>query len=357
MVQDPQGEAFAIFMDEEEMAMLDQNMSKESISDLLEDIHNANEDEENQLDLSTFVLSQGSCNDITLGDYTIDFISLDVGAGKQTDPENNPIKRDPLIIDPSEMNRQECQAPEGYEGDFVKYSFHRLDESVMPDHEGEYVESDSVELEVVVKDDDKEKLRAYLFDQGLLKPGDPLIDMNIVHTNNSPNSGGMFGCSRGGIGCDSSSIPNLPKYAGKKDVHGGVDLGASLGTDVYAMYEGTVISVEDDVPPNAEGSAGAFGNRVLIRSTEEQHNVNDHTIFIYYTHLNGVDENIESGDEIGQGEKIGISGKTGNANDIKTWRYHVHITVYVDDTDTEDKINPIDYFNTKFDRNGNEIND
>jgi len=346
---------FTGLIDEEEMAMLDQNMPKESISDLLEDIHNANEDGENQLDLNTFTLSKGSCSDIELGDYTIDFISLEVGAGKQTDPENNPMKRDPLVIDPSEMNRQECEAPEGYEGDFVKYSFHRLDESVMPDHEGEYVESDSVELEVIVKDDDKEKLRAYLFDQGLLKPGDPLVDMNIVHTNESSNSGGMFGCSRGGIGCDNSSIPNLPKYAGKENVHGGVDLGASLGTDVYAMYEGTVISVENDVPPNTEGDESDFGNYVLIKSTSNQHNVNNQTIFIIYTHLNGVNESVENGREIEQGAKIGVSGRTGNAVDIKSWRYHVHISVYENDTESKNKVNPVDYFNTKFDRNGNQI--
>jgi hypothetical protein len=252
------------------------------------------------------------------------------------------------------MNREECEAPEGYEGDFTKYSFHRLDESLM--NEGEYVESDSIELEIIVKDNDKEKLRAYLYDQGLLKPGDPLIDMNIVHTNNSPNSGGMFGCSRGGIGCDNSSIPNLPKYAGKEDVHGGVDLGASLGTDVYAMYEGTVISVEDDVPPNTKGYSD-LGNYVLIRSTAEQHDENNNDIFIIYTHLNGVDENVEGGNEIEQGEKIGVSGRTGNAYSIDPWRYHVHICIYVGGTDSEDKVNPIEYFNTKFDRNGNEIND
>ena len=49
--------------------------------------------------------------------------------------------------------------------------------------------------------------------------------------------------------------------------------------------------------------------------------------------------------------------RTGNAKNIDSWRYYVHICVYEGGTNSEDKVDPIDYFNTKFDRNGNEIND
>jgi hypothetical protein len=356
LVKDPQGEAFAIFMDEEEVAMLDQRMSKESISDLLEDIHNANEDGENQLDLSTFEMSKGSCPDIELGEYNIDFISLNVGAGIQIDPENNPLKRDPLVIDPSEMNREECEAPEGYEGDFTKYSFHRLDESLM--NEGEYVESDSIELEVIVKEADKEKLRAYLYDQGLLKPGDPLIDMKIVGTNSDNHEdriGGMFGCSRSSLNnCDNTSIPGLHKYSGKIQVHGGIDLGADLKTKIFSMYEGTVIIANDNTQQGHLGNH-LLGNRVLIKSSPEQHDENNNTIYIYYTHLSSVSEDIEQGDTIKQGEMIGRTGCTGNAYGIDAWRYHTHLIIYENGTENSDKVDPRGYLNTKFDINGNKI--
>lgn len=177
-------------------------------------------------------------------------------------------------------------------------------------------------------------------------PGDPLIDMKIVHNNSAQNSGGTFGCARVGSGCEKSTIPNLPKFTGKKKVHAGIDLYAALDTKIYAMFDGVVEKIEKNVPSNTKGSVGSFGNRVRIKSTSKQHNKNNKTIYIYYTHLNKV-ENIKKGDTIKQGDLIGLTGKTGNAYNIQVWRYHTHINVYENGTSGKNRVNPLNYFTTQ----------
>ena len=186
-------------------------------------------------------------------------------------------------------------------------------------------------------------------------PGDPLINMEIVHNNSSPNSGGMFGCSRIGTGCDQSTIPLLPKYGNNKKVHDGIDLYASLNTDVYSMYDGIVVDVVNSVTPNMEGNMGAFGNKVIIKYTKSDHKLNSNIIYVLYGHLNGVDSNIQVGMSVSKGQKIGISGRTGNAFNIDDWRYHLHIAIYEGGRNSENKIDPRTYFTTKFDNNGNKM--
>ena len=205
-----------------------------------------------------------------------------------------------------------------------------------------------------IKREQFDELKEYIIPSKPL-PGDPLINMAIVHNYTAPNSGGMFGCARDGIGCEKSVIPNLPKYSRMKKVHGGVDVKANIGDEVFSMFDGTVIVCINSVPANQLGSEGDFGNRVLIKSISGQHNFGNKTIFVYYTHLNGVEEGVKNGEKIKQGQKIGIAGKTGNAYDIPTWRDHVHICVYENATGGTNKVNPIDYFTTKFDSNGNII--
>jgi hypothetical protein len=186
-------------------------------------------------------------------------------------------------------------------------------------------------------------------------PGDPLIDIRIVHTNTAPNSGGMFGCSREGSGCEQSTIPLLPKYGDNKKVHDGIDLYADLNTDVFSMYDGEIVFIEKTVPQNMEGDKGALGNRILIKSIAKQHGKNSNTIYIMYGHLNEVVKNIQVGDLIKQGQKIGVTGKTGNASNIDAWRYHVHLMLYENGTNPEKKVDPRTYLTTKLDFNGNKI--
>lgn len=74
-----------------------------------------------------------------------------------------------------------------------------------------------------------------------------------------------------------------------------------------------------------------------------------------YGHLNGVENNIQVGTTVKQGQKIGISGKTGNAYNIDTWRDHVHLMIYENGTSSANKVDPRTYLTTKFDDNGNKI--
>jgi murein DD-endopeptidase MepM/ murein hydrolase activator NlpD len=194
------------------------------------------------------------------------------------------------------------------------------------------------------------------------KPGDPLVNMEIVHTNTAPNSGGMFGCARAGDdNCTRiSQTLNLPKYDNKKKVHDGIDLYASVETNVYSMYDGEVVFIKKDVPPNAEGTA-AFGNYIVIKYTSQQHGNKGtkKTIFALYAHLNSVDGNIKVNQKVDVGQFIGKSGCTGNATYLTTtdtWRQHLHLTIYEGSWANENRVDPRTYITTKFDNNGNKTN-
>jgi hypothetical protein len=178
------------------------------------------------------------------------------------------------------------------------------------------------------------------------KPGDPLVEMVVVHNYSAQNSGGKFGCSRVGSGCEESSIPNMPKFGDNEKVHGGVDLYAPLDTKVYAMFDGTVERVVEGVAPNTKGTLGKLGNRILIKSTSSQHKKNNQIIYIYYTHLNKV-EKLKVGASIKQGQLLGETGKTGNAHNIPIWRYHTHIVVYEGGSKGSHRVNPTNYFTTQ----------
>lgn len=186
-------------------------------------------------------------------------------------------------------------------------------------------------------------------------PGDMFFEMRVVHTAGSPNSGGMFGCARNQPtdNCATSSIPNLHMYAGRNKVHNGLDMFADLDTDIFAMYDGTVQFVENSVPANTEGTAGDFGNRVRLRHTWAQYGgqSGDPDIYTYYTHLNSV-ETLAVGNVVRQGQKLGETGRTGNAFGIEAWRYHSHICVYSGGTAASDLVTPRPYFYTQFDLYG-----
>ncbi len=115
----------------------------------------------------------------------------------------------------------------------------------------------------------------------------------------------------------------------------------------------------DGIQPNTHGGRD-FGNYIIIASE-----INGKTYWILYAHLNSI--NVTTG-EIAAGQKIGQIGKTGNASDERnTDPYgiltpvnpHVHMEFRVfeegvnfNDLGTE---NPENFFNTKFDQQGNPI--
>jgi hypothetical protein len=191
--------------------------------------------------------------------------------------------------------------------------------------------------------------------------GDPLAEMRIVGTDeNDQNShiGGLYGCVRYTAFLDeqkcaewAANITNFPSISDKNKVHDGIDLYAALNTALYSMYNGTVEAVYNS-------STSDLGNYLVIKSTKSDHLLSneDATVFVAYGHLQSI--SVKKGDVIKQGQLIGYTGNSGNASNIDPWRYHVHLQVYRINTGNKyNRVNPIDYITTKFDKNnGNKIN-
>ena len=105
---------------------------------------------------------------------------------------------------------------------------------------------------------------------------------------------------------------------GKPDFHGGVDFAVEIGTDVHAVYDGTVASVGrgcEASPSECHISCketkdkycccnGGLGNFVVIK-----HRVNGETFYTHYDHLNEV--GVDVGYEVRKGDVIGKTGNTG----------------------------------------------
>ena len=76
--------------------------------------------------------------------------------------------------------------------------------------------------------------------------------------------------------------------------HTGADFSASTGTSVKAIGPGTVVSA---------GWGGAYGNEVVIRHADGKYS--------QYAHLSSL--GVRSGQQVGGGQQIGLSGSTGNS--------------------------------------------
>lgn len=88
----------------------------------------------------------------------------------------------------------------------------------------------------------------------------------------------------------------------KGGIHKGVDFGTPEGTPCYAAADGTV---------QLQGFGGAFGSRIWIVSEEIRH---------LYAHLSL--SMVEVGQNVKRGEKIGLTGNTGNSSGA-----HIHFEV------------------------------
>ena len=98
-------------------------------------------------------------------------------------------------------------------------------------------------------------------------------------------------------------IRNDP-FTGQLAFHAGVDIGAPIGTPVYAWFNGTVIA-----SPQSTG----FGRQVVVRQGE---------IHVRYAHLYTID--VEVGQIIRQGQQIGTVGSTGRSTGP-----HLHLGFYI----------------------------
>jgi murein DD-endopeptidase MepM/ murein hydrolase activator NlpD len=92
-------------------------------------------------------------------------------------------------------------------------------------------------------------------------------------------------------------INGLPSF------HSGIDFGASLGDDVFATADGTVVSV---------GKDASHGNNIIINHGQG--------LKTWYMHLSKI--LVAEGDQVTKGQKIGLVGNTGRSTGA-----HLHYEV------------------------------
>lgn len=93
--------------------------------------------------------------------------------------------------------------------------------------------------------------------------------------------------------------------------HEGIDIGASVGTTVYAVANGMVAGVV---------SYNCGGNMVVVH-----HNINGQTYTSVYAHLSGV--NVSEGQTVNRNTIIGYSGGSAGGYDLCTTGPHLHVTI------------------------------
>ena len=105
-----------------------------------------------------------------------------------------------------------------------------------------------------------------------------------------------------------SSIPNDMNTSfgprintNRWDFHDGIDLPAEKGTKVYAMRKGTV---------RFAGQSGqdGYSSRHIVLEVDDPH---DGKMYLVHLHLDSIDEDVEPGAEVAQGQEIGRVGDDG----------------------------------------------
>ncbi|MFD4026312.1 M23 family metallopeptidase [Streptomyces sp. NPDC058576] len=82
--------------------------------------------------------------------------------------------------------------------------------------------------------------------------------------------------------------------------HSGQDFAVPIGTPVTAAHTGTVVKAG----PNGAGDGPAYGNAIVIKHSNGKYS--------QYAHLSKV--NVTIGEQVKTGEKIALSGNTGNSS-------------------------------------------
>lgn len=82
--------------------------------------------------------------------------------------------------------------------------------------------------------------------------------------------------------------------------HSGQDFAVPTGTPVKAVHGGTVVKAG----PNGAGDGSSYGNAVVIK--------HDNNTYSQYAHLSSV--KVKPGQQVQTGQKIGLSGSTGNSS-------------------------------------------
>ena len=133
----------------------------------------------------------------------------------------------------------------------------------------------------------------------------------------------------------------FPSYGkdGTGDKHNGIDVGVPIGTPVYAIGDGEVVKTWNNCDPkggklgNMCGMQGT-GNCVLYKIEQ--------AIKVYYVFAMHLEKpEVNAGDHIIKGQRIGTSGNSGNSSGA-----HLHTEIRSDDASIygdENIVNPCDF--------------
>ncbi|MET8714051.1 M23 family metallopeptidase [Streptomyces sp. NPDC004735] len=108
--------------------------------------------------------------------------------------------------------------------------------------------------------------------------------------------------------------------------HSGQDFAVPIGTKVEAAHTGRVVKAG----PNGGGDGPAYGNAIVIKHANGKYS--------QYAHLSKID--VKIGDRVKTGEKIGLSGNTGNSSGP-----HLHFEIRTT-PNYGSAINPVSYLNS-----------
>lgn len=104
--------------------------------------------------------------------------------------------------------------------------------------------------------------------------------------------------------------------------HQGVDLKASVGTNIKSVENGEVVRIVKN--PNDKKS---YGNYIVIKFEK-----GGKTNYALYAHLSEIGSDISVGTKITAGQVLGKTGKTGNAYNMSKANEHLHFELNTSDS-------------------------
>ncbi|MER5632725.1 M23 family metallopeptidase [Streptomyces nitrosporeus] len=109
--------------------------------------------------------------------------------------------------------------------------------------------------------------------------------------------------------------------------HSGQDFAVPIGTKVVAAHSGTVVKAG----PNGGGDGPAYGNAIVIKHANGKYS--------QYAHLSKIQ--VKIGEKVNTGEKIALSGNTGNSSGP-----HLHFEIRTT-ANYGSAINPVAFLNSQ----------
>ncbi len=101
---------------------------------------------------------------------------------------------------------------------------------------------------------------------------------------------------------------------GSKRPHQGWDLYAAPGTPCYAVADGTIALIRTD---------GDYGNTIVLQFLYDFDGDGDRdTLYAAYSHLSKIE--VKRGDKVSLGQRIGLTGNSGNAVSMRGEDCHLH---------------------------------